>query len=212
MKLFLLFAVPVFYFSLADCYAQVQDFQTWSSISFQKSFAKKVSADVQQQLRLNENSTKLRQTFTDAGIKYEAMKNVSISGNYRLIFRPHAIDHRVYADIDYSWKKKKLAITPRARLQHDFVDGFNDNNYLRGKLTLEYRITKKWKPFIAGELFYRIFYYRGNKFDEYRLNAGTNFNLNKRNSFKISYLMQQEFNVNARNQNHILAIGYEYDL
>jgi hypothetical protein len=207
-----LFAVPVFYFSLTECNAQAQDFQTWSSVTFQKSFSKKVSASAQQQLRLNENSAQLRQIFTDAGFKYEVIKNLSIAGNYRFIVRPGGIDHRAYADLDYSWKKKKLAINPRARLQHDFVDGFNDNNYLRGKLTLEYRITKKWKPFIAGELFYRIFYYRGNKFDEYRLNAGTNFDLNKKNSFKISYLMQQEFNVNARNQNHILAIGYEYDL
>lgn len=167
---------------------------------------------VEEQLRLRGNSSQLRQLFTDAGIQYEVIKNLSVSGNYRYIIKPFRIDQRLYTDISYSWKKKNFKITPRIRLQHEFVKNNIANNYIRPKIEFEYKVTKTFKPFISGELFYHALYYKGSVFDEYRLSAGASYDFNKKNSLKLFYLQQQQFNVNAAQQNHVLGVGYEYDL
>ena len=192
-------------------FAQFTDFQTWSSITIEKSLSKKLDGSLEQQLRLDENSTQFRQTFTELGAKYRLWKKLDAGASYRFIVRPNSTGQRIYLDVEYNWKLKKWKINPRLRYQHDFITDNFQANFLRPKLTISYKIDKKWEPFVAGELFYLIFYYQGNFVPAYRLFAGTTYDFNKRNSLKVFYLLEQEVNVNNAAQNHIISVGYKYD-
>lgn len=210
MKSLLLFPFLLL-LSLPNCFAQTTDFQTWSTVSLQKSFSKKISVTLQQELRLDDNSTQFHLTFTDAEFKYKLTKWFNATANYRFIVKPDEIDHRIYSDLYYLWKNKKIEAELRLRVQHEFVPNDVDENYLRPKLELSYKIKKKWEPYISEELFYHVLYYKGDKFDESRLSAGTHYDFDKRNSIKAYYMYEQEFNVNDALHAHVLGVAYEYD-
>lgn len=212
MKQFIFNTLFLLAFLLPDCFAQTKDFQFWSSIALQKSFSKKIDATVEQELRLRENATQLRQTYTDLELQYKTKANFSITANYRFTIRPDETNHRVYTNISYSWKKNKLEISPRVRFQHDFVQNDLADNYIRPKISISYAVNKKWEPFLSEELFYRVLYYKGDEFDESRLSAGVTYHFNKNNSLKGYYIFEQEFNVNIPQEIHVVGIAFKHDL
>ena len=146
--------------------AQTTDFQTWTSISTEKSFSKKWSASLKEELRLQDNSTRLRLNYIDLGAEYKFSKRFDMSAAYRFIIKPDEIDQRIYADFTYAQPIQEWTIDARIRVQHQFVPNGDDENYIRPEVTVKYKISKKWEPFIAEELFYRIFYNQGNEFGE----------------------------------------------
>jgi long-subunit fatty acid transport protein len=190
----------------------VKDFQTWNSAGVGKSLDKKLKVFLQEEVRLKNNSSQLRTSFTNIGVKWEALKNFNISIVYRLIIKPTKISHRIYTDLSYEWKNKRWSLEPRIRLQHEFIPNDINENYVRPELTLEHKINKHWRPFVSAEFFYHIFYYKEDKFDEYRLSAGVDYNFDKKNSLKLFYLFEQEINTNAPQQNNILGVSYTYNL
>jgi len=189
----------------------IKDFQTWSSIDVDHSFNKHWKGFLGEELRLKDNSTQLRTSFTDVGIKWKALKNFSVSGAYRLIIRPQEITNRLYADLAYQFKENDLTVTGRIRLQHEFVPDANDENYIRPDLSFEYKINKHFQPFAEGELFYHVLYYKGDELDEYRLSAGTTYKFDGSNDVKVFYLFEQQVNVNAAQQNYVLGVNYSHD-
>jgi hypothetical protein len=68
-----------------------------------------------------------------------------------------------------------------------------------------------WEPFVVEELFYRLFDYRGDQFDESRSSAGTRYKFNKHHTAKAYYLFAKEFNVNNALTAHVLGIAYQYE-
>ncbi len=166
---------------------------------------------MQEEVRLKDNSTRLRTSYTDVGVKYHVTKSFDILGAYRFIVKPDEISQRLYADISYEWKKDKWSVEPRIRLQHEFIMNDVDENYLRPQLTMRYKISKKWEPFIEEELFYHALYYKGSEFDESRTSAGTRYKFNKDHSLKIFYLYEYQFNVNDPLSANVMGISYEFD-
>ena len=212
MKQFIVNTLLLLLFYLPNCFAQTKDFQTWSSVALQKSFSEKFDGTIQQELRLKENSTQLRLTFTDLELKFNVNKNFSITANYRFIIKPDETNHRIYTNISYSWKKNKFEISPRIRFQHEFIQNSPDENYIRPKISFSYKVNKKWEPFLSEELFFHVLYYKGDEFDESRLSGGVNYDFNKNTSLKLYYLFEQQFNVKTPQQNHVLGIAFEHDL
>jgi hypothetical protein len=191
--------------------AQVKDFQTWNSIALEKKVTKKLDISISQELRLRDNSSELNSTFTDAGFTYEALKNFNIGLYYRLIIMSDGIAHRAYIDVSFKHQISKWTAQARIRLQHQEEKNELAENYIRPKVSLTYKINKKWQPYVSGELFYHARYFKSSLFDEYRLTAGCNYNFNKRNSIKFFYLFDQEFNVNAAEQSHVTGIAYQHN-
>jgi hypothetical protein len=190
--------------------AQVTDFQSWTSIAVEKSFSKKLDGTLEQELRLRYGPVQLNTTFTDASMKYEALKNFDVSLHFRFIVKSTSIAYRPYAECSYNLKGKKWSMEPRIRYQHQFEKNELDENYLRPKVTAGYKINKTWEPYVSGEMFYHVFYYPGDQFDEYRLSGGVTWDADKKNSVKLYYLFQQEFNVNNAERSHVAGAAYKY--
>ena len=54
--------------------AQTQDMEVWTGAEINKKFNKEFSASLEQQVRLNENVSHFKTTFTEIGLSYKINK------------------------------------------------------------------------------------------------------------------------------------------
>lgn len=199
------------FFTAGNLLAQTTDFQTWNSLALEKQLGKKWKASLEEEVRLQDNSTRLRTSYLNLDAAYSITDRFAIGGAYRFIIRPDEISNRIYSDISYSQPLEDFTIKVRVRVQHEFVRNEPDENYLRPQLSLEYRISKKLEPFIEEELFYQLFYYECDLFNESRTTAGMRYKFDKHHTLKGYYLLEKEFNVNDPLTAHVLGFAYQYE-
>jgi hypothetical protein len=201
----------IFFFILeGKTFAQSTEFLTWTSIAAEKSFDKKWKVSLEEELRLLAGS-RLRSSFLDLEVTYQCSNRLDVTGAYRFIVRPNELAMRLYADFTYSQPLSDWTVKGRIRMQHEFITNKQDEYYLRPQLTIAYRISKKWEPFVEEELFYHIFFNEGDQFDESRTSAGTRYKFNSHHSIKGYYLFGKEFNVNAAFTANVAGIAYKYE-
>ena len=127
----------------------------------------------------------------------------------------HEKFNRYHANLRSRISLKKLSFRFRIQYQKKIqnkIDNALERNFWRLKLESEYNI-KNWKydPRIGFEMFLRDEINFGENYERYRLYFGTKFNLKKRKSFSIRYIIQKYLN----NQNptlHILRLSYNYEI
>lgn len=79
-------------------------------------------------------------------------------------------------------------------------------NKWRQRLQLRYKLTKQWRPFISAESTIG-----GSGLDKMRYILGTEFRLNKQNSFELSYIYQHSYKDSDNEGNrHVLGLGYTF--
>jgi len=84
-------------------------------------------------------------------------------------------------------------------------------NYLRSKFALKYNTEKKTSPFISIEFYNLLNDPSGKAFvNNIRYQFGLDYELNKFSSISLSYLINEEVNVNNPWTSYITAIGYKY--
>ena len=87
-----------------------RDLESWLSVGAQKKFLdKKLTAGLQQQFRLDDNTSRLSQFFTTISADYEVYKNLKFGLGYRFIRDRNGSDgfvteHRFNIDAMYSKK------------------------------------------------------------------------------------------------------------
>lgn len=152
----------------------IRDLETWSSATIAKKlFDKRIEVSLSEQMRLDNNSTRMSEYFTDFGVDAKVYKNFSVGFDYRFIkarSRQELIgnttdklkpEQRFSVDVSYKNKFDRLQLSYRVRYQNrNFIgykpaDGDVSVIKYRLKVTAEYNI-KKWKldPYLAGEIFY----------------------------------------------------------
>ncbi len=201
--------------------AQVNDAGLWASVSVEKKITKKISATLSEEFRFNENITELGTAFTEAGVDYKVIKNLTAGVAYRFIQKRkvddfYSLRHRAIFALTYKIKIKKFELTIKERFQMQYADvntsedGKISEQYLRSKLTLRYNSQKKYTPFISAELFYQLNNPAGNEFDNVRYAAGFDYKINKFHSVDLFYLINREFNVNNPWTEYITGMAYNY--
>lgn len=204
-----------------QAHSQVKDAGLWLSIAAEKKLTNKITIDLSHEFRFNENISELGSSFTEAGAEYKFTKKFSAGIYYRLIKRRQLNDyyltrHRSFIDLTYRKKVKKVAFTLRQRVQGqmDAIKTEDDGSYpeynMRTKLTVKLDLEKKYTPFVAAEIFYPVFTGIKSKVDNYRLAAGVEYELNKRHSFTLSYIINKEVNVNDPWTEYISGIAYKF--
>ncbi len=183
------------------------DDELWTEFKITSSISKRFDFKLRQQIRFNNRVTKYKSALTDIGFKYKISKYFRFSALYRLKRYPHKTQHgfhlNFYSKIDY----KKFEFTHRLRYQKKY--GINrDKDYARNKLTLEYKISSKFKSFTASEIYYRAFYDRGDRFDKVRFYLGGKYEIDKKRAVKLYYLLQREFNSKNPVQANIIGVAY----
>lgn len=201
-------------------FCQVNDAGLWSSLSIEKKFSDKVSASLSEEFRFNENISELSSFFTDAGIAFKFNDDVKISGCYRFISKRKTEDyysfrHRIYFDIVFRRKIKKLTPAIRLRLQEQQTDIYSSDAgkipewYLRPKISFRYNLKGKFTPYLASEFFY---HFAGKVFDNARNTVGVERKINNKLDLDLFFLHQREFNVDNPTYDYIWGIGLNYSL
>lgn len=211
---------------IISCTAQQsKDAGMWATFSIQHPFTKKINLVVDQEFRLKENYQRINLFYTNLGIDYKFNKSLKISPTYRAIQKKRldgSFSHRHRLMLDISIKKKinKVTLSERFRYQIEVQDLYTSRKgklaeqFLRFRTDLKYTFNDRVTPYISCELRYQLRSPRGdgptydNGFHRIRNVAGFEYQLNKRNSVNIYYLLQSEFNISTPESIYILGIAY----
>ena len=205
------------------------EIELWSSVKYSHQFSKKLSLNVEGQLRINGNGkyfdeSYYNQSFYEIETKYKLSKRFDIGLAYRGINKYDDQGNsqgsnafkRFHSFIKYGENFNRLRV--ESRLQYQIrnkgkVDFSNpDKTYWRKKMLLSYNF-KKWKadPEIGAEFFFKKNLNLKQNYDAYRLSLGTKLNSKGMGDVSIKYIFEKTVNTQNPLSIHILKIGYALD-
>ncbi len=198
-------------------FAQNRDFVLWEGFSLKYELSDKWSAELKNQLRLENNVSQFKSAFVTPGITYKINSAFRVSMGYRYSLTPTQNKHRVDLNFEHRYKIKKIKLQLKTRLKFQRESIGNEQNeipeyFIRPRITAVYKI----KPIdletsFSTELFYDLTKYK-QEFNRYRFNFGISYDITKRNSLSLNYIYQQAFNVPNRVQVNILSLGLSADI
>lgn len=204
--------------------AQNEDAGLWTDITVEKKISRSSSVYVNESFRFSENISELSTFFTEAGVQKKLLKNLSFTLSYRFINKREPDDsyaqrHRYFADISFRKKIAAMSISFRTRIQSQVENYFlpseklygnTPENYWRNKISLRYQSSKKFKPFIAAEIWYPLNNPKKKLVDNLRCSGGFQYELNKRNTIEISYIIEKELQQKNPATDFITALSYTF--
>ncbi len=218
----LITAVAVFVTSISQ--GQEWDFITWHKLSVGGELVKDFSLSIEQQVRLNENSIGLDETFTEIGVGYDLPKGFDLSGAYRLAWgqnddRSFKTSHRYNIDLSYSKKVWKFGTKIRARFQHRPSPSLSNERletesspvFVRLKGSLYYRKLGDWKPGIEFETFIRVEDPNEMGAKKFRYRVFVDYDLPKRQELGLFYMLQTDHFGKTPEFVSIVGINYSYE-
>ena len=191
--------------------AQTSDAELWTRVGISKKITKKISLHFEEQVRLNDNISSVKNFFSELGVVYRLNKYLRFSGNYRYKSIRRAdgtfrTANRFHGDIRFRYKAKPIIVFYRARMQveHGIRNkGPRTEYYDRNKLTLKLDLDKKFSPYLSSEIYLNV---NDGTFDKVRYTIGVDLDLKKRNEISIFYRIQREFNVRNPNYTYVIAL------
>lgn len=203
----------------------VRDLETWSSVSASKKFESNAKLELEQSLRLYDNTSKVDQYFTNLSLELPVFKFASITGGLRYI-RDRDKDDGEYenhlrfnADLNFKHEYERFTFKYRLRLQTKNELGYSrdEGDYLRNatrvKVGINYNI-RNWKfdPEIAGEIFRESGKYMISSFNKYRLTLSTKYKINKLMDLKAFYRFERELGVSYPLSTNIVGFNLTFNL
>ena len=208
-------------------YVEVRDLESWTSAEFKYKISKKWTFGLQEQIRLDNNSTEIKGLFTEFMAQYELFKNFKVAYGFRWInkndnqgdvqgyehFFRHQFDASYKHNIDQFWFKYRFRYTTRNEAGISKDEGDIPVKYLRLKATVGYKI-KNWKfdPILSGELFNSRENGINYGLTNYRLTLGTEYKLKNASTIGLFYRMEQELNISYPKTTHIIRLNYTFTL
>ena len=192
--------------------AQTTDTELWSGGLFQFKLSGKFQIDIEEQMRFNQDVSKLQLEFTEVGLKYLLNKHFTFKGNYRFIAKPGKYNrNRLTADTYYKWKNITfpLSVNYRLRFQHTIENTTKKTfTYIRNELTLKYNLSKLPDPYLAYEVFYR--FNTINRISTTRFYLGLQWKWTKKFGTTTFYCLQK--NIIKSGKKNIFGIMFTYKM
>jgi hypothetical protein len=212
-------------FSKAQFSPSFEDAGMWNTLSVDYAISKKTALLFTEELRLNENYTRLNLLYTNIGVEHNINKHFKTSLVYRFINKYNEDNffefrHRLMWDITAKQKISRFTLAYRHRLQVEYRNimtsetGFVPEWYSRHKVDISYQLSKKATPYVSAETRYQLYDPRRvisqDKLHRIRFQAGLDYKLNKFSKVGVYYLVQRVFNV--ANIENIYITGLEYSI
>ena len=196
----------------------------WIDLGVKYEFTRKLSVEASITNRFYYNG--VQSFFPAVLIKYKVRKWLVPSLEYRSIFSENKFENydfknRLNANLELKKEYKRFSFSGRIRYQFSFDQLYETEDYnaefdqsIRFKPSVKYKIKKsKFTPLMSIEYFYNpAFEETGRRFVKYRFSAGTEIDLNKKNSVTIAYILDQQYNVAEPKRQHILSLSYTLNL
>lgn len=211
------------YFCISVASGQVNnDFGVWLAGSFNKDITRDIDISIEQELRLADNATQLDKAYTTLALDFELRKWLRLGLNYRFILNKRSElfgqRHRVMGDVAFRYRRQRLTFTNRVRLQSEirtvnYSDeyGFAPATDLRNTLKINYRINRKFEPYLSLDARFlmrdaRTPYYQG--FDRHRIIAGVDIMLAQKRVLDVYLMTSRHWNV--LEPSHLFVIGMDF--
>ena len=165
--------------------------------------------------------------YTEAGVSFRPANFLKVALAYRFTQKyqlddSYSLRHRLMLDITLRKKFANTTLSYRHRLQSEVIDvqsserGHIPEWYSRNKAEVKHDFGKKYKSFASIEFRYQFFNPRDEESDQtwhrYRAAAGVEYELNKKNTFGLYYLIQHEWNVSQPDNLYIIGLEYSHTL
>ena len=139
---------------------QIADNQLWSGATLKLGISKKLRFDIEEQVRFNNDISKLNITLTEGSILYDLTKKISLKGTFRYIFDPNSHNaQRITFDFyrDLSIKNFPLDFKYRLRFHREVEEHTRESAcYLRNKISADYNLSKLVDPFVEFESYFML--------------------------------------------------------
>ena len=186
------------------------DTESWSSIGFETKLPYSLELELEQGLRLKDQMSSFKQTFTQVSIAYEIIDGMKIFFPIRYAIFEEKTKQRISAGGSYKYDLKPLSFKYRSKFQMTFEEDEPSRELVRNKFSIDYKINKKFKSYISGEIFH-LYDLDQYQYDEYRISTGMNMSIKKKRQLKIFYTYKLEDLTRSRkNQINIFGIGYNF--
>mgnify|MGYP001201738314 FL=1 len=199
----------IFFFTLNYIFAAI-DNQSWSSLNFKIDAPFSTKLNIEQSLRLENNLSQFKQTFTEISISYKINDLMRIDIPYRYSIYKNKTKNRISIGSSIKLNKKKIGTKYRLKFQNIKESDKPIEITFRNKFTISYKVKKKIEPFIAYEIF-NPYENRIRGIDETRISLGSQIKINKKRYIKFYYIHKKEDLLKAKN-NSLYILGLDYSL
>jgi len=214
--------IILFFGALPFLSGQDRDFQSWWELAFDKGLGSRFELEGELEQRFNQNSLRYNQSMVTLSLDYQLFDFLRISGGFRTLLdsdreRQLSLRYRLHSDVRAEKKMGAFEIDLRTRLQYGVEDvgeyaNLEQNDLVwRNRLRLSQHIFgTRWDWFLSLESWHLLSPSPLPSFYQMRYAAGFMFRPGFRSRFSIRYMLDDEFQRSAPDQDHILVLGYHY--
>ena len=192
------------------CVYGADDNESWTSVSFEKKLPYSLKLEFEQELRLADQVSTFKQTFSELSLSYKVFDGLSLQIPYRYSTYKDKVKQRLSIGGSYKYSFKPMSLKYRTRFQRTFEKNETPEDLIRNKCTIEYKMDKNIEPYISSELFHS---YNENpvQLDEYRISFGLKVDIMENSSIKIFYIFKKE-DLPKSDPDEIGVFGLAYSL
>jgi len=190
----------------------LDDNQSWTSVGFEKKLPYSFKLQFEQELRLEDQLSTFKQTFSEFSLSYSVFKGFKIEIPFRYMTYKDKTKQRVSFGGSYKYSFKPVSLKHRTKYQRTYEKGEIPEELIRNKFSIMYGLNKKIEPYVSGELFH-LYNTDNDQFDEYRVSLGVAVDLPGKNSIKIFYIYKKEdITKSSPDEVNVFGLGYKYKL
>ena len=187
----------------------LDDNQSWTSVGFEKKLPYSFKLQFEQELRLDNQLSTFKQTFSEFSLSYSVFKGFKIELPFRYMTYKDKTKQRVSFSGSYKYSFKPVSLKHRTKYQRTYEKGEIPEELIRNKLSINYRLNKKIEPYVSGE-FIQLLNVQNYPLDETRFSFGLTYKLPKKNSIKIFFTLKNE-DKTKKNPDEIGVFGLSYN-
>ena len=168
----------------------LDDNQSWTSVGFEKKLPYSLKLKFEQELRLEDQASTFKQTFSEFSLSYTVFKGFKIELPFRYMTYKDKTKQRVSFGGSYKYSFKPVSLKYRIKYQTTYEKGEIPEELIRNKFSIMYRLNKKIEPYVSGEFIQLDA--QNYPLDETRFSFGFTYELPRKNSMKIFYTLKNE--------------------
>lgn len=218
---FLLLILPFLAMSAAG-FAQRNDFRLRLSGEIETELLNDLKGSLEYEHRFDQNLSTFDKAFFEPKLSYDLPNDFRIGAKYRIMYdqnrsRERELSQRISAYVRYGIDIDDFELKLTTTLQYGFDDLTNTVFSSKQKLinrnaaAIEYNwFGQPYTPFVEYEFFVHTNHPNGAIVNQWRLKMGTSVKLSRASSLDFFYLFENEFNVVAPVDSHVIGAKYAY--
>jgi len=199
------------FFCIQSSYG-LDDNQSWTSVGFEKKLPYSFKLQFEQELRLEDQLSTFKQTFSEFSLSYSVFKGFKIEIPFRYITYKDITKQRVSFGGSYKYSFKPVSLKYRTKYQRTYEKGEIPEELIRNKFSIMYRLNKKIEPYVSGE-FIQLDDVHNYQLDETRFSFGLTYEFPRKNSLKIFYTLKNEDKtIKTHAEIGVFGLSYNFSL